>query len=138
MSQISITSKLTGVTNSLETSEITMNAPSIVNVKRERSDISSITRTNQDMVIALHDGKTLTFKNFYVFAAQGGNPLVFEGSDALGNGSHALTVTATDAAGNVSGATANFSRLSPQSLMMWAPLPKPQAITYPSTIPYLG
>lgn len=80
MRSISIISKLTGVTNNVEASEITLTAPSIVELKAERSDIASIARTNQDMVITLRDGEVITVKNFYAYADQGGNQLVLEDS----------------------------------------------------------
>ncbi|MGK7246600.1 BapA/Bap/LapF family prefix-like domain-containing protein [Buttiauxella agrestis] len=80
MRSISIISKLTGVTNNVESSEITLNAPSIVELRAERADIASIARTNQDMVITLRDGEVITVKNFYAFANQGGNQLVLEDS----------------------------------------------------------
>lgn len=83
MSPISIISKLTGVTNTVEASEITLNSPSIVELKLERSDIASITRSREDMVITLRDGETITVKNFYAFADQGGNQLVLEGKDGV-------------------------------------------------------
>ncbi|WP_413499167.1 BapA/Bap/LapF family large adhesin [Buttiauxella gaviniae] len=78
MRSISIISKLTGVTNNVEASEITLSSPSIVELKAERSDIASIVRTNNDMIITLHDGEVITVKNFYAFADQGGNQLVLE------------------------------------------------------------
>jgi VCBS repeat-containing protein len=81
MPSISIISKLTGVTNNVEASEITLNSPSIVELKAERSDIASITRSNQDMVITLRDGEVITVKNFYAYTDQGGNQLVLQGSD---------------------------------------------------------
>ncbi|WP_314139032.1 BapA/Bap/LapF family large adhesin [Buttiauxella noackiae] len=80
MRSISIISKLTGVTNNVEASEITLTAPSVVELKAERSDIASIARTNQDMVITLRDGEVITVKNFYAYADQGGNQLVLEDS----------------------------------------------------------
>lgn len=83
MSHISIISKLTGVTNTVEASEITLNSPSIVELKLERSDIASITRSGQDMMITLRDGETITVKNFYAFASEGGNQLVLEGQDGV-------------------------------------------------------
>ena len=78
MRSISIISKLTGVTNKVEASEITLNSPSIVELKAERSDIASIVRSSHDMIITLHDGEVITVKNFYAFADQGGNQLVLE------------------------------------------------------------
>lgn len=83
MSPISIISKLTGVTNTVESSEITLNSPSIVELKLERSDIASITRSGQDMMVTLRDGEVITIKNFYAFADQGGNQLVLEDKDGV-------------------------------------------------------
>ncbi|WP_202306893.1 BapA/Bap/LapF family large adhesin [Dryocola clanedunensis] len=81
MRSISIISKLTGVTSNVEASEITLNAPSIVELKAERADIASIVRSNQDMIITLRDGQTVTVKNFYAYTDQGGNQLVLEDSN---------------------------------------------------------
>ncbi|RPH24165.1 type I secretion C-terminal target domain-containing protein [Buttiauxella warmboldiae] len=81
MSSISIVSKLTGVTNNVESSEITLSAPSIVRLKAERTDIVSITRSSQDMVITLRDGEVINVKNFYTLAGQSGNQLVLEDSE---------------------------------------------------------
>ncbi|MCT4708625.1 Ig-like domain-containing protein [Enterobacteriaceae bacterium H16N7] len=81
MRSISIISKLTGVTSNVEASGITLNAPSIVELKAERADIASIVRSNQDMIITLRDGQTVTVKNFYAYTDQGGNQLVLEDSN---------------------------------------------------------
>jgi VCBS repeat-containing protein len=81
MRSISVISKLTGVTNNVEASEITLNAPSIVELKAERADIASIVRSNQDMIVTLRDGEVITVKNFYAYADQGGNQLVLEDSN---------------------------------------------------------
>ncbi|HKM98298.1 MAG TPA: Ig-like domain-containing protein, partial [Buttiauxella sp.] len=78
MRSISIISKLTGVTNNVETAIVTLNSPSIVELKAERTDIASLVRTHNDLVITLRDGEVITVKNFYAFADQGGNQLVLE------------------------------------------------------------
>lgn len=83
MRSISIISKLTGVKNNVEASEITLKGPSIVELKIEREEVASITRSGQDMVIKLHSGETITIKNYYAFADQGGNQLVLEGHDGV-------------------------------------------------------
>ncbi|WPU24005.1 Ig-like domain-containing protein [Cedecea neteri] len=83
MRSISIISKLTGVKNNVEASEITLKGPSIVELKIERGEIASYTRSGQDLVIKLHSGETITIKNYYAFADQGGNQLVLEGHDGV-------------------------------------------------------
>ncbi|SMG59007.1 BapA/Bap/LapF family large adhesin [Cedecea sp. NFIX57] len=83
MRSISIISKLTGVKNNVEASEITLKGPSIVELKIERAEIASYTRSGQDLVIKLHSGETITIKNYYAFADQGGNQLVLEGHDGV-------------------------------------------------------
>jgi large repetitive protein len=80
MRPFSVISELTGVTSNVEASEITLSAPSVVKLQLERSDIASITRSGQDMVIKLHSGETLTIRNFYVENPQGANQLVLEDS----------------------------------------------------------
>ncbi|WP_213716523.1 BapA/Bap/LapF family large adhesin [Cedecea lapagei] len=83
MRSISIISKLTGVKNNVEASEITLKGPSIVELKIEREEVASFTRSGQDLVIKLHSGETITIKNYYAFADQGGNQLVLEGHDGV-------------------------------------------------------
>ncbi|MRS17313.1 BapA prefix-like domain-containing protein [Enterobacteriaceae bacterium RIT691] len=79
MHPVSIISELTGVTSNVQASEVTLSAPSVVKLQLERSDIASITRTGQDMVIRLHSGETITIKNFYE-TSQGTSHLVLEDS----------------------------------------------------------
>ncbi|WP_336821492.1 BapA/Bap/LapF family large adhesin [Cedecea sp. VD20] len=83
MRSILIISKLTGVKNNVEASEITLKGPSIVELKIEREEVASYTRSGQDLVIKLHSGETITIKNYYAFADQGGNQLVLEGHDGV-------------------------------------------------------
>jgi|GEM_PF-146385 len=80
MRPVSIISELTGVSSTVQASEVTLTAPSIVKLQLERSDIASITRSGQDMVIKLNTGETFTVHNFYVENAQGANHLVLEDS----------------------------------------------------------
>lgn len=80
MRPVSVISELTGVTSNVEASEVTLTAPSVVKLQLERSDIASITRSGQDMVIKLHSGETITLRNFYVENPQGTNQLVLEDS----------------------------------------------------------
>lgn len=78
MRQLAVISKLTGVSTNLETSEVTLNNPSIVKLSLSREEISQMTRVNQDLVIKLQSGETITVKNFYVTNSQGTSQLVLE------------------------------------------------------------
>lgn len=84
MRSVSIISKMTAVATTTETNDVTLNAPSIVKIKVDRADIASMQRSNQDLVIALKDGETVTIKNFYVTSDLGQSQLVLEeGNGAL-------------------------------------------------------
>ena len=83
MRAMTIISKLTGVKNNVEASEIMLKGPSIVELKIERDEIANFTRSGQDLVIKLNSGETITVKNYYAFADQGGNQLVLEGKDGV-------------------------------------------------------
>ncbi|MET6678884.1 BapA/Bap/LapF family large adhesin [Citrobacter amalonaticus] len=80
MRLLAVISKLTGVSTNVEASEVTLNAPSIVKLSAERSDISQLARVNQDLVITFTSGEKLTVKNFYVANGQGASQLVLEDS----------------------------------------------------------
>lgn len=80
MRLLAVISKLTGVSTNVEASEVTLNAPSIVKLSAERSDISQLSRVNQDLVITFTSGEKLTVKNFYVANDQGTSQLVLEDS----------------------------------------------------------
>ncbi|WHP32497.1 Ig-like domain-containing protein [Trabulsiella odontotermitis] len=80
MRPVSIISKVTGVSQQVESSVITLNSSSIVKLQLERSDIASIARSNQDMIITLHSGETITIRNFYASSELGGSQLVLEDS----------------------------------------------------------
>lgn len=66
MPLLAVVSKLTGVSTTVESSAVTLNAPSIVKLSVAREKISQLTRINQDLVVTLHSGETITIKNFYV------------------------------------------------------------------------
>ena len=84
MRSVSIISKMTAVATTTETNDVTLNAPSNVKIKVDRADIASMQRSNQDLVIALKDGETVTIKNFYVTSDLGQSQLVLEeGNGAL-------------------------------------------------------
>ena len=80
MRHLAVISRLTGVSTNVEASEVTLNAPSIVKLSAERSDISQLARVNQDLVITFTSGEKLTVKNFYVANDQGASQLVLEDS----------------------------------------------------------
>lgn len=64
MRLLAVVSKLTGVSTTVESSAVTLNAPSIVKLSVAREEISQLTRINQDLVVTLHSGETITIKNF--------------------------------------------------------------------------
>ena len=81
MSQISVISKLTGVETTMEGSQVVLENPSIIKLNVDRADIARYARSNNDLVITLHSGETITIKNFYVADGQGASQLVLEESD---------------------------------------------------------
>ncbi|HFZ8996759.1 TPA: BapA/Bap/LapF family large adhesin [Citrobacter freundii] len=81
MRQLAVISKLTGVSSNYAASEITLNSPSIVKLSVQRDEISQLTRVNQDLVITLKNGETITVKNFYVTNGMGESQLVLEESN---------------------------------------------------------
>lgn len=78
MRSVSIISKMTTVATTAETDSVTLTTPSIVKIKVDRADIASMQRSNQDLVITLKDGETVTVKNFYVTSDLGQSQLVLE------------------------------------------------------------
>ncbi len=81
MRLLAVVSKLTGVSTTLESSAVTLNAPSIVKLSVARDEISQLTRINQDLVVTLHSGETITIKNFYVTNDLGASQLVLAEND---------------------------------------------------------
>ncbi|HHI4223374.1 TPA: BapA/Bap/LapF family large adhesin [Salmonella enterica subsp. enterica serovar Typhi] len=81
MRLLAVVSKLTGVSTTLESSAATLNAPSIVKLSVARDEISQLTRINQDLVVRLHSGETITIKNFYVTNDLGASQLVLAEND---------------------------------------------------------
>ncbi|MEO3990874.1 BapA/Bap/LapF family large adhesin [Pseudocitrobacter cyperus] len=78
MRSVSIISKMSTVATTTETNSVTLTAPSIVKIKVDRDDVASMQRTNQDLVITLKNGETVTVKNFYVTSDLGHSELVLE------------------------------------------------------------
>lgn len=68
-----VVSKLTGVSPNIETSEVTLNSPSIVKLSVSREEISLLARVNQDLIVTLRSGETITIKSFYVGKGDEGN-----------------------------------------------------------------
>jgi VCBS repeat-containing protein len=81
MRLLAVVSKLTGVSTNVEASEITLSSPSIVKLSASREEISQLTRVNQDLVVTLRSGETITIKNFYVGKGDAQNQLVLEDSN---------------------------------------------------------
>lgn len=81
MRLLAVVSKLTGVSTNVEASEITLSSPSIVKLSVSREEVSQLTRVNQDLVITLRSGETITIKNFYVGKGDDQNQLVLEDSN---------------------------------------------------------
>lgn len=81
MRLLAVVSKLTGVSTTVESSAVTLNAPSIVKLSVAREEISQLTRINQDLVVRLHSGETITIKNFYVTNDLGASQLVLAEND---------------------------------------------------------
>ncbi|BBV29645.1 BapA/Bap/LapF family large adhesin [Citrobacter werkmanii] len=81
MRLLAVVSKLTGVSTNVEASEITLNSPSIVKLSVSREEVSQLTRVNQDLVVTLRSGETITIKNFYVGKGDAQNQLVLEDSN---------------------------------------------------------
>ncbi|CHC20200.1 VCBS repeat-containing protein [Salmonella enterica subsp. enterica serovar Typhi] len=81
MRLLAVVSKLIGVSTTVESSAVTLNAPSIVKLSVARDEISQLTRINQDLVVRLHSGETITIKNFYVTNDLGASQLVLAEND---------------------------------------------------------
>ncbi|WP_186413087.1 BapA/Bap/LapF family large adhesin [Citrobacter portucalensis] len=81
MRLLAVVSKLTGVSTNVESSEVTLSSPSIVKLSVSREEVSQLTRVNQDLVVTLRSGETITIKNFYVGKGDAQNQLVLEDSN---------------------------------------------------------
>lgn len=81
MRLLAVVSKLTGVSTNVEASEITLSSPSIVKLSVSREEVSQLTRVNQDLVVTLRSGETITIKNFYLGKGEAQNQLVLEDSN---------------------------------------------------------
>ena len=92
MRLLAVVSKLTGVSTNVESSEVTLSSPSIVKLSVSREEVSQLTRVNQDLVVTLRSGETITIKNFYL--GKGESTIISQLSDMplLPVPSEALTV----------------------------------------------
>ncbi|MBA4714923.1 MAG: BapA prefix-like domain-containing protein, partial [Citrobacter pasteurii] len=81
MRLLAVVSKLTGVSTNVESSEVTLSSPSIVKLSVSREEMSQLARVNQDLVVTLRSGETITIKNFYVGKGDAQNQLVLEDSN---------------------------------------------------------
>ena len=64
MKNINVTVKETGVEYTVDGNQINLNTQSVVVLHVKREDISSYTRQGNDLVLKLHNGDTVTIKNF--------------------------------------------------------------------------
>lgn len=81
MRLLAVVSKLTGVATNVDAAEVTLSAPSIVKLSVSREEISQLTRVNQDLIVTLRSGETITIKNFYVGKGDDQSQLVLEDSN---------------------------------------------------------
>lgn len=79
MSKITVLSTLTKSETTMEGTQVILNNPSIVTLHVGRADIAGYSRSNDDLVVRLTSGETITLKNFY--AAGNGSQLVLEEAD---------------------------------------------------------
>ncbi|KNC93665.1 BapA/Bap/LapF family prefix-like domain-containing protein, partial [Trabulsiella odontotermitis] len=76
--QIDVISKMTRVSSTQNANSISLNSPSIVKLHLSRTDIASLARDKNDMVITLQSGEKIVVKNFYVTNELGTSQLVLE------------------------------------------------------------
>ena len=79
MSKITVLSTLTKSETTMEGTQVILNNPSIVTLHVGRADIAGYSRSNDDLIVRLTSGETITLKNFY--AAGNGSQLVLEETD---------------------------------------------------------
>ncbi|MBM6608630.1 BapA prefix-like domain-containing protein, partial [Enterobacteriaceae bacterium RIT814] len=79
MSKITVLSTLTKSETTMEGTQVILNDPSIVTLHVGRADIAGYSRSNDDLIVRLTSGETITLKNFY--AAGNGSQLVLEETD---------------------------------------------------------
>ncbi|MDM4431092.1 BapA/Bap/LapF family prefix-like domain-containing protein, partial [Klebsiella oxytoca] len=71
MKNINVTVKETGVEYTVDGNLINLNTQSVVLLHVKREDISSYIRQGNDLVLKLHNGDTVTIKNFFVVDEHG-------------------------------------------------------------------
>ncbi|WP_261833079.1 Ig-like domain-containing protein, partial [Leminorella grimontii] len=80
MNPISVISKATGATTSVNTSSISLNGSSVIVLHAQKEDIAALTRVDNNLVITLHSGEKITIANFFVADEKGTSQLVLEDS----------------------------------------------------------
>ncbi|MFY9995003.1 MAG: BapA/Bap/LapF family large adhesin [Leclercia sp.] len=81
MSKITVISKLTHKETVTDGSLVTLNDASVVKIHAGRADIAGYERVNNDLIVRLNSGETITLKNFYANGANGISQLVLEESN---------------------------------------------------------
>ncbi|WP_139537205.1 BapA/Bap/LapF family prefix-like domain-containing protein, partial [Klebsiella spallanzanii] len=71
MNNINVTVKDTGVKYTVDGNQINLNTQSVILLHVKREDISSYSRQGNDLVLKLHNGDTVTIKNFFVVDEHG-------------------------------------------------------------------
>jgi len=80
MSKITVLSKMTQTETTTEGTQVILNDPSVVTLHVGRADIAGYSRSNDDLIIRLNSGETITLKNFYA-AGENGSQLVLQEAD---------------------------------------------------------
>ena len=83
MSKITVINKTTHLETITEGTQVTLNTPSIVKLEVGRGDIAGYSRSNNDLVVTLNSGETITIKNFYAAGESGSQLVLDEGNGAL-------------------------------------------------------
>nr|WP_313611523.1 BapA prefix-like domain-containing protein [Pantoea piersonii] len=65
MNNISVTPKGGTIASQLSGSDVNLNAPSVVKLNLNRSDIKSFARNGNDLVVTTKSGETVVIHNFY-------------------------------------------------------------------------
>ncbi len=103
MNNISVTPKGGTIASDLSGNQVTLTAPSLVKLHLNQSDIKSLTRNGNDLVITTKSGETLVIHNFY--SPNGDSDLVLQDDqgalwwveDPGTDGVHYVSIANTDA-----------------------------------------
>ena len=83
MSKITVINKMTHLETTTEGTQVTLSTPSIVKLEVGRGDIAGYSRSNDDLIVTLNSGETITIKNFYAANESGSMLVLDEGNGAL-------------------------------------------------------